>query len=681
MTIREKSTMTAKDSKMMTKKKNDKNGDDDDDDDDGNEEPNNKRIVATTTTTTIVPSSQQKQQKQTATITIRIGSQEVGKDSMKSLIYISIIINATNSAIKSFQEVLYDDDNDNDNDNDNDGSSSSSMAMSSLPSILFNFSLIGNIIICIYFIKCLINEIYFLFCVRPYLPPGSLGLPFVGSLPSVLYKYSHLKNLPLNGKILFMIVEMGNKIRREREQLEKDSNNNSMVFMTCILGRRLITLGDTQSISWLWNNDRKSMTEVAWPPNISMLLGSNAAANSVGAHHRSLRRIMEPFYLPKYINNYVNIVTKTTDEALDKYYNMCCSNNNNNNENNNGFVRGEVFKLYALRVFMISSFGEVCEKSMKELHDSFLIWINGFSVLTGTLRIPGGKFDLAMQARTQILLTCKKLVDKFKIDNPSPDSDRSKNTVIGKMIYSKITDPNGIGLSEDEILDNLLLLIFAGHDTTYASINTVLHHITQNPYALNALQEEISSLKFNTNNDSDDKLDYDQLKEINAPVLNAIMYESWRIDPPVSAGFRKLVKTNNNKTTTVSDNNGYQYPIGTIFNYNINLASHDETLYGNANSFQFERFLPVDHPLYKNDHELPASSNSSSSSSSNYPIFGGGTHGCLGKNFAKLELRIILVRMLQRYNLKVRNYQKIHVPVNGWSIEFQLTKKEEKKKN
>jgi hypothetical protein len=249
MTIRKKSTMTAKDSKMMTKKKNDKNGDDDDDDD-GNEEPNNKRIVATTTTTTIVPSSQQKQQKQTATITIRIGSQEVGKDSMKSLIYISIIINATNSAIKSFQEVLYDDDNDNDNDNDNDGSSSSSMAMSSLPSILFNFSLIGNIIICIYFIKCLINEIYFLFCVRPYLPPGSLGLPFVGSLPSVLYKYSHLKNLPLNGKILFMIVEMGNKIRREREQLEKDSNNNSMVFMTCILGRRLITLGDTQSISW-----------------------------------------------------------------------------------------------------------------------------------------------------------------------------------------------------------------------------------------------------------------------------------------------------------------------------------------------------------------------------------------------------------------------------------------------
>jgi cytochrome P450 len=648
----------------MTKKTNAKNDDNDED------EPNNESIIATT-----ISSSQQQQQKQTTTTTTTttIGSQEVGTDSMKSLVYISIIIHATNSAIKSLQEVASGD--------DNEGSSSSMPLLSSI----LSFSLIGNILICIYFVKCLINEIYFLFWVRPYLPPGSLGLPFVGSLPSVLYKYSHFKNLPLNGKIFLMILQIGNKKRHEREQREKDSDDStassSMVFMTSILGRRLITLGDTQSISWLWNIDRKSMTEVAWPPNISMLLGSNSAANSVGAHHRSLRRIMEPFYLPKYIYNYATIVTKTTDEELDKYYNMCCcSNNNNDNDDNNnnnndggGFVSGEVFKLYALRVFMISSFGEVCEESMKVLHDSFLIWINGFSVLTGTLRIPGGKFDLAMQARTQILLTCKRLVDKFKKDNPSPDSDRSKNTVIGKMIYSKITDPNGVGLSEDEILDNLLLLIFAGHDTTYASINTVLHHITQNPYALNALQEEISSLKFNTSIDDEYELDYEQLKEINAPILNAIMYESWRIDPPVSAGFRRLVQTNNNDKTTTTDNNGYQYPIGTIFNYNINLASHDETLYGNANSFHFERFLPVGHPLYKNNHETTAPS-SSSNSSSNYPIFGGGTHGCIGKNFAKLELRIILVRMFQRYNLRVRNPQKIHVPVNGWSIEFQLTK-------
>ncbi|OEU09636.1 cytochrome P450 [Fragilariopsis cylindrus CCMP1102] len=384
---------------------------------------------------------------------------------------------------------------------DNEGYLSSKPLLSSI----LSFLLIGNI-------------------VRPYLQPGSLGLSFVGSLLSVLYKYSPLKNLPLNGKIFLMIIQMGNKIRHE--------------------------------------------------------------------------------------------LTKTTDEELDKYYNVCCCSNNYDNDNSNnggGFVSGEVFKLYALRVFMLSSFGEV-------LHDSFLTWINGFSALTGTLRIRGGKFDLAMQARTQILLACKRLVDKFKNDSPTPDSDRSKNIVIGTMIYSKITDPNGVGLSEDEILDNLLLLIFAGHDTTSASINTVLHHVAQNLYVLNATQEEIS-LKFKTSNDDEYELDYEQLKEINAPILNAIMYESWRIDTPVSAGFRKLVNTNNNNKTATTDNNGYRYPIGTIFNYNINLASHDKTLYGNANSFHFERFLPVYHPLYKNDYETTAPS-SSSNSSSYYPVFG-----------------------------------------------------------
>lgn len=59
-----------------------------------------------------------------------------------------------------------------------------------------------------------------------------------------------------------------------------------------------------------------------------------------------------------------------------------------------------------------------------------------------------------------------------------------------------------------------------------------------------------------------------------------------------------------------------------------------------------------------------------------YPIFGGGTHVCLGKAFAQLELRVLAARMFRHYKVEVRNPQKIF-PVNGWNLEFKLTKRKD----
>ena len=365
----------------------------------------------------------------------------VGGDSMKAVIYAFIIIHAINSAAKS----SFEEDSSEDTDTDTD---------TSRP--LFRYSLLINGVICVYAIYALIAEIRFLIYVRPYLPPGSLGVPFLGSLPKVFLEYK--------GIAFLMLIDEGKK--------------HGPIFLTSILNRRLITLANSAGLSWLWNNDRKSFTEVAWPPNISQLLGPNSAANCSGMHHRSLRRLMEPFYAPLIVKNYVSVITKTTDEELEKWHSMMTTTTATVDGSNDGFVSSEVFKLYALRLFMISSFGEVDDEAvMMKLHDDFKIWIKGFMCVTGSWRIPGWKFDNAMKARDRIIEICKSLVAKFIAENPE-GSDRAKKTVIGKMVYSK-NDDTGEGLTQDEILDNLLLLLFAGHDTTYASISTVLHHVTQ----------------------------------------------------------------------------------------------------------------------------------------------------------------------------------------------------------
>lgn len=196
-------------------------------------------------------------------------------------------------------------------------------------------------------------------------------------------------------------------------------------------------------------------------------------------------------------------------------------------------------------------------------------------------------------------------------------------------------------------------------------MGTASHYLSQHPDVYNAVTNEVESFQ--------EPLDFDELKK--APLLNAFLAEMWRIDPPVNGAFRKLTKD--------TEYNGYIFQRDMVVRYDINASLQNEALYPNPSQFEIARFLPVDHPL------LSLSPSSSSNDrggwsakgvdynimQANYAVFGGGSHGCLGSHFAKLEMRVLITRLLQKYNLTVRNSEKVYFPVNGWKNEFSLEAK------
>jgi len=448
------------------------------------------------------------------------------------------------------------------------------------------------------------------------LPPGFCGLPVIRDIYGV-----------------YVLVTSG------FSGLQQARRKYGSMFTAPLFGRINIVLGGQDDLLWQFNNDRKALTEVSWPPNITMLLGPNAVANQSGKYHRVLRRLLEPYFLPKFVKNYLRVMDETTMEELESW----CKTDD--------FVSSEVFKMYALRLFYASSFGKVNEEKIEELHRLFTIWLNGF-LSPITVNFPGNPLTEGMKARERILEIVDSLIDDFMRENPE-ESERAQTTIIGRLVYGKDKDDNRM-MTRDEMKDNILNLIFAGHDTTYASISTLLHHLSQNPTAMDAMAAEVASLK--------EPLNADDLK--NAPALNACIHEAWRVDPPVPGSFRKAVKDLEWK--------GYSFKKDTVFNYSILMATQDEKLYAAPSKFHMERFLPTDHPLYQPEK---ASGIDPLQGRSSYPIFGGGTHVCLGKAFAQLELRVLAARMMQHYTVQVRNSKKVHFPVNGWSIEFKLTKR------
>ena len=136
------------------------------------------------------------------------------------------------------------------------------------------------------------------------------------------------------------------------------------------------------------------------------------------------------------------------------------------------------------------------------------------------------------------------------------------------------------------------------------------------------------------------------------------------MDPPVVGSFRKAVKDVEHK--------GYSFAAGTVFNYSFRMVTDDESIYANPDTFDMRRFLPNDHPLYVayvNCGVDPFQGRS------NYPVFGGGMHICLGKSLAQLELRVLAVRMARHYKVEVRNPKKKFLPMNAWDVEFKLTQR------
>ena len=85
------------------------------------------------------------------------------------------------------------------------------------------------------------------------------------------------------------------------------------------------------------------------------------------------------------------------------------------------------------------------------------------------------------------------------------------------------------------------------------------------------------------------------------------------------------------------------------------------------------RFLPKYHHLYIADVDCGVYPRIQGLA--NFPVCGGGTHICLGKVYAQLELHVLAIQIAKYYKVEVRNPKKKLFPMNDWDIELRLTQR------
>jgi cytochrome P450 len=166
-------------------------------------------------------------------------------------------------------------------------------------------------------------------------------------------------------------------------------------------------------------------------------------------------------------------------------------------------------------------------------------------------------------------------------------------------------DGGGKPMTDDELLDQLVTLLLAGHDTTATALAWAFERLTRHAELLARTAHAAAA--------GDEAW------------LDAVCKETLRARPVVFEFGRKL--------TTPVQLGGYQLPAGVIVMPSINLVHNDSRHYPDPGEFRPQRFL--------NQRPDPAV----------WLPFGGGIRRCLGATFAQVEMRTVLRETLRRVEL------------------------------
>lgn len=179
-----------------------------------------------------------------------------------------------------------------------------------------------------------------------------------------------------------------------------------------------------------------------------------------------------------------------------------------------------------------------------------------------------------------------------------------RKDVLAALVRAR--DEEGTALSAEELRDQLVTLLLAGHETTATGLAWALERLVRHPAVLERARQAA--------------LDDD------ASYLDALVAETLRARPVVSDVTRRLTRP-----ATVA---GHLLPTGTMVDPAIVLMHHSERYYDDPDTFDPDRFTAgaPDPTVW-----LP---------------FGGGDRRCVGAAFATTEMRIVLREILRRVELE-----------------------------
>ncbi|MEA5509157.1 cytochrome P450 [Crocosphaera sp. UHCC 0190] len=394
--------------------------------------------------------------------------------------------------------------------------------------------------------------------------------------------------------------------------LENNQAQYPDIFMASGIGfgDRVIMTSDPQAMQEILTNDRKQFNA---PSGFNSILrhvvGDSSTMLIEGDRHRKRRQLVMPSFHGERLKAYGDMITRITHEVMTQLpiAEPFLARNTMQSislqiiiETVFGITQGERYQQIK------QLFGELTELFESPLTSSFLFF--SFLQQDWGKWSPWGKF---LRQRQQIdNLIYAEISDRHA--NPDPN----RTDILSLLMAAR--DEFGNPLTDEELRDELMGLLLAGHETTATAMSWALYWLHCTPKVKEKLGQELASL-----GESPDAMDIARL-----PYLTAVCNETLRITPVAMLTFPRVAQE-------PLEIIGYPIKPGDIVMGCMYLTHQREDLYPNHHEFRPERFLERQYSPYE------------------FIPFGGGVRRCLGEALAQFEMKLVLATIMTNYQLKL----------------------------
>lgn len=232
------------------------------------------------------------------------------------------------------------------------------------------------------------------------------------------------------------------------------------------------------------------------------------------------------------------------------------------------------------------------------------------------LRGPGSAWSRLRRARRELDALIFAEIAARRRAASEEDAD-----ILGKLVSA--SGEGGDAFTDQELRDQVVTLLFGGHDTTSSTVSFLIYELSSRPELIGALRRELSDT-VGRRRPTVDELSGE------LPLLDQVLDEVLRRYPPVWVSPRRAVAD--------VDVAGYRIPAGTHAMLSPWATHHLPDVFDDAFAFRPDRFAP------EARRRLPKGA---------YIPFGGGQRICVGKRFGQLAVKAIATTLVRDLDWQV----------------------------
>ena len=376
------------------------------------------------------------------------------------------------------------------------------------------------------------------------------------------------------------------------------------VFRARVLGDWNVSLiGADANELMLRNRDQLFSSEQGWGPTLDKLFPGGLMLMDF-EEHRVDRRALAVAFAPGPTAGYAGALNRGIGREVSGW--------------SGKMAFYPAIKKLALLLAAESFVGLPWGEESKKINEAFVGVVQA-SVSPFRKALPGTKWKAGVDGRAY-------LVDYFTTETLRRRSEGTDGTDIFSQ-FASATREDGSLLSTQEVVDQMIFLMMAAHDTITSSTTSAVHQLAKHPEWQDTLREEIWSVTGGLDSSGEpNPLAYDELGELE--LTEQFFKESLRMRPPLPVMPRRALKA--------FEFGGYEIPAGSRVGIDMHYTQHSEEYWDSPHSFRPERFAPAAEKTHTPFAWAP---------------FGGGAHKCLGMRFADMQIKVALTQLLGRYDI------------------------------